>query len=112
MSTTARPEPGFTRFVSPPWQWLAAAALALVIALWLLLRSPLHQTGLHLLGYLLSGVAGTCLVALYRRGDVQRRSNPFYSPMPALDALARAVAVAAVVLAGFHAWALATVWST
>jgi hypothetical protein len=109
------PGDGGTRFIGPPWQWLVLTAAALVaalvgaVALW-----PYNGRAMawHLLGYLLSGLVGTCAVALYRRGEIRRRGHPLYAPVPFWEWLAGVLRVGAIVIAAVHAWGLATAWST
>jgi len=91
--------------VTPPigLLWAAAFALAAAMALLAAGRQPAH-----LAGYGLSALVAVGLVAAFRRVDKQRRRNRYYSPRRALDKVATILAVATVLVAIVHTWAIAT----
>jgi hypothetical protein len=96
------------RPVAPPVGLLRAAAVAFgagAALLAALVGEPRFVP--HLAGYVLNGLVTVGLVASFPRVDAGRRRSHYYSPRPALARVAAGLAVATVIVAGIHAWAVA-----
>jgi hypothetical protein len=62
----------------------------------------------HVIGYLVGTVVPLVLIGFVRRADLDRRRSPFYVANSLVGPALVVMAVAAMVLAGVHVWAIAT----
>jgi hypothetical protein len=96
--------------VTPPVGLLWTAAVAFGAGTVLLaahLGTSGPQPGLDLPGYVLNGLITVGLLASFRRVDAGHRRSRYYSPRPSLLRVAAGLAVATIVVAGVHAYAIA-----
>lgn len=91
--------------VRPPVAYLIAAIICVLVSLALFVPGGLTSDAV---GYLLGGVAVTCLVMGYRFVDQKRRQEPTYSPATGLEALALTLLAVGLLSALIHLWLLAT----
>lgn len=94
--------------VRPPsglfWGIVSAIVASLALLAW-------TSMNVHLAGYALAGLVSVSLVAAFKKVDAQRRQSGFYSPSRGVERALPIAAVAAVAVAGLHAWFLAHVWA-
>lgn len=101
--TGAGASPG--EHVGPPMTVLGVALLAVAVSALLLV---VGSTVAHELGYVVGSVVPVLLIGFFRRADLERRRSPRYVASSLVRPAIALVVVAAVVLAAFHVWPLAT----
>ncbi len=88
-----------------PTHLLQGAAAAVVAGALLILTDPV---ALHVVGYVLGSVVAIGLLVSYVRVDAARRNRPGYRALKRPARVGSLLAVAGVLVAAAHAWALAT----
>lgn len=87
--------------VGPPIYLVFIGLASALLSLGLLTQTGRLQ---HLLGYVLGAFAGSALLVVFRRSDLKRRRNVFYSPRRTVNKAMVASALAGLFFGAIHAY--------